>query len=1070
MRLRRMLKTGVVSAGDRIEYSIKAQGSTLLFFAELAADGSIVKPHEVLKDGPIALPDALHDSPTAFANAMYTRSHGRLQTNKRRPCINGWTDCKVNGKTLSDLRYSMYLREHKHSANSSPTASIPTDSDVVMRDAQPSPANRIDDATASFTRKATSPVKSEVDKPASAKKENPKKSSSDASVNATESRNDEEKEQPLSNQHKSVVDLGKKTPNVPVDDPGTTEQVEDEKRKIVATPKPDNRKEEVPLPKEASEIETNSERDIKDGTDNSKTSTRIDGTKRTDIDGKSTQPGKISETNESTARAETHQKLATALITKEQKHSEISEKISRLSRTDHRDRNDDPKSFVRENRDIRKLPNTGIRSASQKNIDASIRNASKEHRDDNSRPERSGDSLKRKRDDNTAVRKSDVDMLGVTRGNITDAENKRSDHLLTAATEHGVSKDRAPRSEKKDRSDDPHHVNRTERKDRSSRKDNQANPRMNGNDQSDLNEEVAKVSSDVEPQAKRSKSPDFINSDKASDDASDDNMKKKKSKPQKRKRSGTPQSDEADADRSSRVKSRRRFLDPASAEAAAVAAAAEKQEAIAARRTTRLASGKITKVVYSAPSKPTSGDHDSDGEETARQPRKKDKPSKRNPKRRAKVETEGSDSVSGEEETEDEAEERKVAIRLLTQVALAIQQTKSITLKTIIGSISEKSTSTSEARDLFDRMHSHLRSANSSVGYDAADDVLMTQCLGYLAAEIGRWNIGKNRPASLLDKRRHRLEKKRSSAEKSKRRSKRDYDESVTKLEHEMEGRRRAELEAAHMTINLQELQRNLDHETEAKAALAKEVRFIKLQEFAGRKRVEKAKRLFGQLVEAAKDNDAPRPTETAMDVEVPIHNGAGSSSKKRGPESGSICESITSDDERDAALPRAPQTGSTPMDPARAAEVERLRSLVRTRGAESEERQRLCEMEHIRLRVLLEQKDKLDTQIYRKKNKMPNLAKFLAYHASTAASRHEVAIASAATGGGNTSATHAARNKESGRKDKGGSSKHANGNGKSKSSGKNGGHSGNRGSKKSSKKEDKSKRKSSAAAAAPSS
>eukprot|EP00171_Calliarthron_tuberculosum_P020484 IDg20484t1 len=161
-----------------------------------------------------------------------------------------------------------------------------------------------------------------------------------------------------------------------------------------------------------------------------------------------------------------------------------------------------------------------------------------------------------------------------------------------------------------------------------------------------------------------------------------------------------------------------------------------------------------------------------------------------------------------------------------------------------------------------------IRSANVATGFEPGDDSIVQQLLAYLVAEFGRWNSGQMRPMAVIGRRKMRLEKKLVSAEKFKRRAKREYDEAIAKLEAEMESRRKVELEAAHMTMQLDAMQRSLDQENDAKAALTKEVRFVKLQDAYGRKRVESTKRLMAQLVEAAKDNDAPQ--HAPMEVDVP--------------------------------------------------------------------------------------------------------------------------------------------------------------------------------------------------------
>ncbi len=478
-------------------------------------------------------------------------------------------------------------------------------------------------------------------------------------------------------------------------------------------------------------------------------------------------------------------------------------------------------------------------------------------------------------------------------------------------------------------------------------------------------------------------------------------------KKRKRSESGTPQSPSnsgsASMEKATRArssKSRRRLnmdigpgiptdkLDPDTVEAVAVAAAAEKEEAIAARRTTRLAAGKIDKVDYNAasglPSKPFSNvePDESDGdimgiEPATDEPRKsrrreasereKQRVSRRQAKKRASREQSpgrnggdgnegrsskrGSRSASrngdsdgakrgssvGKDETgevenapesrtgtpnsdedheeadefaavnvSDREDEKGWTISSLSGIASAVRRAESTTPSVVAGNMrKEKLLSNLDLteRDVIDKLNEVIAEIERVHSLcDVSSDNLVREVLAFFATDLRRLSSGHPRPVYTTQRRIARIEKRRVSMEKKKRRAKRELDEVVNKLESEMESRRKTDLDAAFATMNLKELERECQREAESKVKLEKDIKYVKAQERDGRKRFERTKRLYSKLIQTAKDNDTPK-----VELAPPLNNpDAGPSCKKRSqrPESantadsnGTIGESVISDE-----------------------------------------------------------------------------------------------------------------------------------------------------------------------------
>lgn len=880
-RLQQMMKAGVLETGDTIRYTYKASSKSHAFQAELADDGSLVNAKEVAdrdEGGDDATADkskqgeqaadgkqaarpkgeaAVFSSPTDFATAMYKRTVSTgSRGSKRKPSINGWADCTVNGKTLKDLRGVM-LHERK---NASSAADHSAAKAVQKRPASPATA-----ADRSTPKKGVSSKKT-----ASPKKKAP----------------------PANGRPETAAGKDKTDP-----EEADVEPKQEEAKGTVAS----------------------------DAIDTSKDK---DGPKSSGKDAMEAEPEADAKELESVMK----DKAASADADKKNRKAESS----------------------------RRSPS----------------------------PER----------DSSPARKS---------------EGKTSNHDGETLSARKKSSKTRKASSKKVQSPSP------------------------------------------APEGKKRKRTDSDSPPSVAGSASVDRRKGSRNKSRRRLNAETlPTMD----------------LDPDAVEAAAVAAQAEKEERLAARRTTRLAAGKIGKVDYNVAtgvlSKPSgNADNDeSDGElnsneHIAEEPRKsrrregvererhRDRPrsSRRQTRKRASREQSpgrnveetrnskrgsrngsrnesrnesrnggsepntrgpsvskeemmdidtGSGTGSHESDVEyDEADDFSArnmndrddeggwTINCLTEIAKSVHRTGQITGSAIATDLKKEkllhSLGVSE-KDIVDKLKevtSHIKEFQSKIS-DAADySVRVNDVLSFFATDIDRMRTGQARPVYTAQQRIARGEKRKVGLEKRKRRTKRDVDESMGKLDAEMESRRKADLEAALATMELRELERTRERVAENKKKLEREIRYVKAQERDAKKRVDRSRRLYVKLVEKAEINDAPKPDLSVAESTAPA---APSSSKKprqtlsanSNDSRRTIGESFTSDDERrmniDSKAPRpAAEVESSPPDPRVQSEVDRMRGLVSMRALEAAEEQRKCEELYLQYRTLMDSKERLDEELY---------------------------------------------------------------------------------------------------------
>lgn len=533
--------------------------------------------------------------------------------------------------------------------------------------------------------------------------------------------------------------------------------------------------------------------------------------------------------------------------------------------------------------------------------------------------------------------------------------------------------------------------------------------------------------------------------------------------------------------KTSRSKSRRRLesiptmdMDPETKEVLAVAAAAEKEEA-AARRTTRLAAGKIGKVDYNVASgvlsKPSSGNADNDesegehnsNEQATEEPRKsrrregsererhreRQRSSRRQTRKRASREqspgraTEetrnskrgtrngsrseprnesrngdieanargpsvskddvmdvdtGSGTGSHESDIDPEEcehfsttnlnereDEGGWTINGLTEIAKSVHRTGQISGSAIAADLKQEillssvGMSEKEIVNKLEEVTDHIKGFHKTMSDISDYSVRVNDVLSFFATDIERLRSGQPRPLYTAQMRLDRSEKRKVIFEKRKRRAKREVDDSMGKLEAELEARRNADLSAAMATMELREMERKHKLMLETRKKLQRQIRYVKAQERDGKKRVERSRRLYVKLVEKAESNDAPKPDLSAAESTTPA---APSTSKKpRQPLAGTsndsrrtIGESFTSDERRmnvDAnpegqSRPRpATEVESSPPDPRLLSEVERMRGLVSVMAREAAEEQRKAQELYLIFRKRMDAKEKLDEELY---------------------------------------------------------------------------------------------------------
>lgn len=207
----------------------------------------------------------------------------------------------------------------------------------------------------------------------------------------------------------------------------------------------------------------------------------------------------------------------------------------------------------------------------------------------------------------------------------------------------------------------------------------------------------------------------------------------------------------------------------------------------------------------------------------------------------------------------------------------------------------------------------------SASGSGSGDStVRLNDALAFLAADVRRLRAGVRRPAGAVYARVWREQKIRAAIDKSRRKLKRELEETKTKLEAEMEARRRVSLECGYLELCGLDGVCTLERERGVRAAVERELGVFRARETDARSRADRAR----TLVEGLRAGNGA--------------DGDGGGNLRCGSESG------------DAAL-----------------ETRRLRTLIATYGSQADRFQRVCEGERARAVTLADAKARLEHDAY---------------------------------------------------------------------------------------------------------
>lgn len=227
----------------------------------------------------------------------------------------------------------------------------------------------------------------------------------------------------------------------------------------------------------------------------------------------------------------------------------------------------------------------------------------------------------------------------------------------------------------------------------------------------------------------------------------------------------------------------------------------------------------------------------------------------------------------------------------------------------------------------------------------------------------GGLRTGFARKATAILRRINKENQLRHSLERSRRKENRDIEEVRGNLEREMESRRKAELDAMAVRVQLCEVTRGLSRERARIRGSKKEAERFKRREHDVRNRLEKTKILVGQLRSGKESPNGAKNTAKQSTPQQDARKPETEDVDKVKQESpGVLGESVTSDDDVDLADKNVSTTSQRQL------EMERLRALIAARESEAESFQRSCERERMRFVSALESKNRLESDLFAQK------------------------------------------------------------------------------------------------------
>jgi hypothetical protein len=349
----------------------------------------------------------------------------------------------------------------------------------------------------------------------------------------------------------------------------------------------------------------------------------------------------------------------------------------------------------------------------------------------------------------------------------------------------------------------------------------------------------------------------------------------------------------------------------------------------------------------------------------------------------------------------------------LSAVAQAVKNTGSLEAAVLFGGASKADAMWASYRRTQEDVSQYIQNATRCIrefcprmqsASSTDSGIRINDMLSYLAAEVWRLSSGVHRPAGAVSKLIRRKARLRNAVEKTRKKLKRDLDEHRTKLECEMDVRRRASLETAYRQVCVGDCKRALEREIRKRRTTEAEIEIFKEREADARERTELMKMLatqvHGDRFDEVTEEDsiaglgAPAKLETNRGPSKELNLGpkgpaadSGSLRKNVGAEvgkegaigkNGGSGESGTSADMEDIgdalgedqrASSSAPEISAS----ATALEIRRLGSLIASYELEAETWQRASESERVRVNSLAESKNRLEQELYVQRHSWPS-------------------------------------------------------------------------------------------------
>lgn len=310
----------------------------------------------------------------------------------------------------------------------------------------------------------------------------------------------------------------------------------------------------------------------------------------------------------------------------------------------------------------------------------------------------------------------------------------------------------------------------------------------------------------------------------------------------------------------------------------------------------------------------------------------------------------------------------------LTSMGEAIDRAKSTNDDDILKELkadnnwkSEESTS-QRVRRYIRRVVGSIRD-NKLERFDSNENVTESELLAYVAMDAWRIQSGGPTPPYPRSQARtlaaaEKAEKKKATLEKTRRKAQREVDDLRSKLDCELDMRRKVAMDAAYVEVLLIEASKRLSAEELRRKWLEKGVERYETWDLRTRNELEKTKILVSHLRgEREGPNDLPVAQKSSAAALSPERKGNENENGDVDKEGRRAGDSVVSNEDVEVTH----KEEASPSQ--RQLEMERLRVLIETKEAEAEKYQRACEKERIRFNTVMEAKTRLEGDLYLSKS-----------------------------------------------------------------------------------------------------